>query len=229
MAESKGASHPYYPKDLSIPHYVPNDKGLVELLTVFFGLICVVLALLWFYMRKTPHLKGRTGTKIKILWFMACGLIHFVLEGYFSVNHRTLAGEQTFLAQLWKEYGKGDSRYITSDPFTVCMETITAFIDGPLAFIAVYAFVKNRPYRHVIQVLLSLCQLYGDVLYFSTEIMDGCSHGVLWHPLYFWFYFFFMNILWIIFPSLCIVESYNVLVKAQAFQDSKSSSPGKKR
>ena len=40
--------------------------------------------------------------RIKMCWFMACGLIHSVLEGYFALFHKTLAGEQTFLAQLCK-------------------------------------------------------------------------------------------------------------------------------
>ena len=62
--------------------------------------------------------------------------------------------------------GKGDSRYVTGDTFMVCMEGITAFVDGPLAFLAAYAFLANKPYRFVVQLILSLCQLYGDVLYF---------------------------------------------------------------
>lgn len=31
----------------------------------------------------------------------------------------------TLFAQLWKEYALSDSRYLTSDVFTVCVETIT--------------------------------------------------------------------------------------------------------
>lgn len=31
----------------------------------------------------------------------------------------------TLFAQLWKEYTLSDSRYLTLDVFTVCVETIT--------------------------------------------------------------------------------------------------------
>lgn len=31
-----------------------------------------------------------------------------------------------FFGQLWKEYAFSDSRYLTSDPFVLCMETVTA-------------------------------------------------------------------------------------------------------
>lgn len=36
-----------------------------------------------------------------------------------------LAGSQDLLAQLWKEYALSDSRYLTSDPFMLCVEAIT--------------------------------------------------------------------------------------------------------
>ena len=42
------------------------------------------------------------------------------------MNHTRMAGMQDFFGQLWKEYSLSDSRYLTSDPFVLCMETITA-------------------------------------------------------------------------------------------------------
>lgn len=30
------------------------------------------------------------------------------------------------LGQMWKEYAKADSRYMTMEPFVLCMETVTA-------------------------------------------------------------------------------------------------------
>src|ERR1700730_646846 len=93
----------------------------------------------------------------------------------------------------------------SSDTFTVCMETITAAVDGPLAFLATYAFLSNSSYRYLAQLVLSLFQLYGDVLYMSTEWKDGFIHGPYGHPIYFWFYFVFLNSFWIIVPLLCII------------------------
>lgn len=37
-----------------------------------------------------------------------------------------MAGQQDFFGQLWKEYAMSDSRYLTSDPFVLCMESVTA-------------------------------------------------------------------------------------------------------
>lgn len=39
--------------------------------------------------------------------------------------HDSLAGSQRLFAQLWKEYALSDSRYVTSDPFMLCIETLT--------------------------------------------------------------------------------------------------------
>ena len=36
---------------------------------------------------------------------------------------------QDLFGQLWKEYALSDSRYLTSDPFVLCMETVTAVSD----------------------------------------------------------------------------------------------------
>jgi len=226
---SKVAAHPYYPKDMKLDGYVPNSKSEVELLTMFFGALTVCLIGLWIVMAFRQHLRGRLTLKIKISWFFMCGLIHTILEGYFAVYFKTLKGENTFLAELWKEYGKGDSRYIIGDTFAVCMEAITAAIDGPMALIATYAFLANTSYRYVAQLVLSLLQIYGDVLYFATEWKDGFIHGPMGHPLYFWFYVVVLNSFWIIVPFLCIVEAWNELTKSQSALDKKQSNNGRKQ
>lgn len=72
-----------------------------------------------------------------------------------------------------KEYAKADSRYASRDPFTICMEFVTAFIEGPSCFIIVYGLVRKRAWRHVLQLLVVTCQVYGDVLYFATSWYEG--------------------------------------------------------
>lgn len=60
------------------------------------------------------------------------GCIHLFFEGYFSVNHKAMGPKQDLFGQLWKEYAYSDSRYLTSDPFVLCMETITAVRFAPI-------------------------------------------------------------------------------------------------
>lgn len=43
-----------------------------------------------------------------------------------------------------------------ADNFTVCMETVTACLWGPFSFWVVFAFLANKPYRFVLQLIISL-------------------------------------------------------------------------
>lgn len=139
-----------------------------------------------------------------------------------------------------------------SDNFTVCMETVTAWTWGPFSFWVLFAFLMNKPYRFVLQLIVSLgkfiilfyillCkfmrftfhtlftgQLYGAVLYFYTEHRDGYVHSEFGHPVYFWFYFIFMNFLWIIIPLALIVDSWRQLTAAQTNADNTKSKKGKR-
>ncbi|KAK3103611.1 hypothetical protein FSP39_020519 [Pinctada imbricata] len=224
--KQQGVPHPYFPRGVSIPHYVPNDRPLLEILGLFFSLVGVVLFVTWVY--STRRRLGVTDRLI-VCWFVVCGGIHSILEGYFSLYHDTLAGSSSYLAQMWKEYGKGDSRYITSDTFTVCMETITAVIDGPLSLLTAHAILNHAPHRYFLQLTVSLCQLYGDSLYYMTEIREGFKHGELWHPLHFWFYFVFLNAFWIIIPLTLIGQAGKRISQSQSLYDKDRRTNSKKK
>ena len=62
-------------------------------------------------------------------------------------------------------------------------------------------------------------QLYGAVLYFYAEHRDGYAHSEMGHPIYFWFYFVFMNALWVVIPLALIVDAWGQLSGAQALTD----------
>lgn len=70
--------------------------------------------------------------------------------------------------------------------------------------------------------------MYGAVLYFFTEHRDGYTHSELGHPVYFWFYFVFMNFLWIIIPLVLIVDAWGQLSAAQAHIDGAASKSKRK-
>ncbi|ORX63945.1 Emopamil-binding protein [Basidiobolus meristosporus CBS 931.73] len=205
-------NHPYYPRDLLLPHYVANTLGMDYILTVLFstfGVILLAAGIIIFRKRVSA------GDRLIFMWCVICGFIHMFLEGYFAVFHSSLAGDQAILGQVWKEYSKGDSRYLSSDSFVVNMERITAFIDGPLAFYTAYAIYTNSPGRHVAQISVSICQLYGCVLYYLTTLFEGSPHCDP-HPLYFWFYFVVMNAFWTIIPIVLINQSWGAIYRGMA-------------
>lgn len=130
--------------------------------------------------------------------------------GYFAFYHQDLATRSTVLAQLWKEYSLSDSRYLTADPFVVCMETITAVFWGPLSFLCAWFIVADHPLRHVLQSIISLGQLYGDVLYYGICTFDLVFLGIEYsrpERAYFWGYYMLMNAFWIVIPIYLIYQS----------------------
>jgi len=119
------ALHPFYPLEIEIVNFVANDKSVPYLLSLFLGGWAVILVLTWLSAAKfAPHL--RALDKMVILWFILTGTIHLFFEGYFAYNHTRMGGALDLFGQLWKEYALSDSRYLTSDPFVLCMESITA-------------------------------------------------------------------------------------------------------
>lgn len=62
----------------------------------------------------------------------------------------------------------------------------------------------EHPLRHPLQALVSLGQLYGDILYYATSLYDlffnGISHSRP-EAYYFWVYYFLMNFFWIVIPA----------------------------
>lgn len=110
----------------------------------------------------------------------------------------------------------------SSDSCVLAVESITAIIDGPLCFLTVLAFFTQSPYRYLLQMLVSSFQLYGDVVYYTTEILENFVHSKTDHPLYFWFYFIFLNAWWLVIPSLLILRSFCKLGSTQALADKQS-------
>ncbi|XP_076840717.1 3-beta-hydroxysteroid-Delta(8),Delta(7)-isomerase [Brachyhypopomus gauderio] len=213
-------NHPYWPRNLSIPNYIPNDRSMSEILTFLFSVSGLLLLVAWALTGQSVSERRLSGwRRLTLCWFTVCGFIHGLIEGWFSLYYTIIPADQSLLSQLWKEYSKGDSRYVIADNFTVCMETLTACLWGPFSLWIVAAFLYNRPYRFVLQLIVSLGQLYGVVLYFYTEHRDGYIHSEYGHPIYFWFYFVFMNVLWVVIPLLLIVDSWCQLSFTQALTD----------
>ncbi|KAL2169649.1 hypothetical protein VTG60DRAFT_5788 [Thermothelomyces hinnuleus] len=205
--------HPYFPQDAAIPGYAPNSTALPAILGSFGFIIgafvsaCVVLAR-W----HSPALKR--SDQLTIAWFALCGFLHLFFEGYFVLNHAALSSSQSLFAQLWKEYALSDSRYLTSDPFMLCIETLTVLTWGPLSLLAAFLIARDRPAergaRHLVQAAVCVGHLYGVALYYGTcgfaERMRGVSYS-RHEPLYYWGYYAGMNAPWAVVPCLLLWRS----------------------
>ncbi|CAG8076560.1 unnamed protein product [Penicillium salamii] len=196
-------AHPYWPLEANLVDYVPNTMSVPALLGSFALATLTVIGLTSMFMTRQNSVLSRQD-KVLTAWFVFSGCIHLILEGYFVYNHKTMPRMEDLLGQLWKEYALSDSRYMTIEPFVLCMETITAFGWGPLCYLISWMIVTKSPYRHPTQMLVSMGQLYGDVLYYATSMMEDYYHGRSYsrpETYYYWGYFIFMNTFWVFIPG----------------------------
>ncbi|KAL5612041.1 hypothetical protein BROUX41_000397 [Berkeleyomyces rouxiae] len=198
---------PYYPLGVDIIGYVPNTLSTPQILLSFIGSISLVLAPTFLAARRLKLSRYETTA---VMWFMLNGLIHFVLEGFYSRNFPTLAGSDSILAQAWKEYSLSDSRYLTNDPFMIVMESITAYLWGPICFTLVVFTITDHPLRLPLQIVVCVGQIYGDVLYYGTAFLLSILYGTQSsrpEAYYFYGYFIFLNSFWIAIPGYYLVQA----------------------
>eukprot|EP00245_Coleochaete_scutata_P001399 TRINITY_DN1170_c0_g1_i1.p1 TRINITY_DN1170_c0_g1~~TRINITY_DN1170_c0_g1_i1.p1 ORF type:complete len:220 (+),score=26.47 TRINITY_DN1170_c0_g1_i1:94-753(+) len=199
------APHPYYPRDLVIPGFVPGTWSMEAILGVFGIITAVIIVFSWLSSKKYTHLS--TADRAVYCWWVATGTCHLILEGFFVAKLDLIRSTSTdFLTEVWKEYSKADSRYATRDVFVVSLEGFTAFLVGPLCFLVPLAMARKAAYRHSLQIILSMMQLYGVILYFVSSILEDNKH-VSPGALYFWIYFVFMNSIWVVVPAFVVWRS----------------------
>src|ERR1700712_900918 len=89
-----------------------------------------------------------------------CRLIPGYPTGYFSLNHTRMGPAQDLFGQLWKEYALSDSRYLTSDPFVLCMETVTAVRILTTQFVLLHRLTSMRQLVHLGPIVLCCCCIH---------------------------------------------------------------------
>lgn len=107
-------------------------------LGVFAGIAIIVtlISILIIYQKQNIS----KANKFAFVWFIITGSIHIFVEGYFAYFHETLQSDNSLIGQWWKEYALSDSRYLSSDPFVVNMERITAVIANFKKYVNFFVF-----------------------------------------------------------------------------------------
>ncbi|KND92270.1 3-beta-hydroxysteroid-Delta(8),Delta(7)-isomerase [Tolypocladium ophioglossoides CBS 100239] len=191
--------HPYFPPTARIPGFVPNQSPATRLLPLFGGTLAAVVAAAYcLALRSRSRL--RPIDRFAAAWF-----------ALWSCRVCCQAASCTSPLKLWKEYALSDSRYLTSDVFTVCVEALTVFVWGPLCALTVLAIVRGSPTRHVNQVVVCTAHLYGVALYYATNWAEHRFTGVAHSRpefLYFWVYYVGFNLPWAVVPLLLLYDSF---------------------
>ncbi|KAI3973906.1 hypothetical protein MKX01_030482 [Papaver californicum] len=150
--------------------------------------------------------------RLIMCWWAFTGLTHMILEVIlFSPEfYKDKTGH--FLAEVWKEYSKGDSRYAGRDAGIVTIEGLPAVIEGPACLLAVYAIAKGKYYSDLLQISISLGQLYGTAAYFVIAILQGDNFAS--SPFYYYSYYVLVNSFWVWIPSLIVIRSSLIVIRS---------------
>ncbi|XP_076006220.1 emopamil-binding protein-like [Genypterus blacodes] len=156
--------------------------------------------------------RGRSSVTERwtLVWLFYDVIVHITLEGPFVYMSLwgTVDTSEGFLAELWKEYGKADSRWLVSDPTIVSLELLTVVLDSLLALLLIYAVLNDKYYRHFVQITLCVCELYGGWMTFCPDWLVGSPHLNTSSWLYLWVYLVFFNGLWVLIPVLLLIQSW---------------------
>jgi cholestenol delta-isomerase len=88
---------------------------------------------------------------------------------------------------------------------------------GPLSFVSAALIAYDHPLRYPLQLIVSLGQFYGDVLYYATSMFDHYILNVSYsrpEACYYWGYFVLMNAFWIVIPGFLMYQSVTATVSA---------------
>lgn len=209
-----GVPHPYYPTSIVLPNYAPPVWTAPVVFGIFGAVVVLVWIATWIFSGTRRHLSF--VDRLAFSWWAVTGSIHMVLEGAFAASPNLINDSSgAFLMDCWKEYAKSDSRYATRDPCIVAIEALTAFMEGPLCIVILYAMATRQPFSQLLQFGVSLGQLYGTAVYFATSYLEGFPHSDP-HPLYFWGYFVGMNAVWVLVPGLILWRNAAQIVTAMS-------------
>ncbi|XVF82996.1 hypothetical protein PTKIN_Ptkin16aG0097400 [Pterospermum kingtungense] len=203
--------HPYVPRDLHLPGYVPVTLSMSTIVTVYGLSSLLVVSFVFLFSGRFRNLSKID--RVLMCWWAFTGLTHMILEGYFAFSPEFYKENTGFyLAEVWKEYSKGDSRYAGRDSAIVTVEGITSVLEGPPSLLAVYAIATGKGYSYILQFAIALGQLYGTLVYFITAYLEGDNFAA--SPFYYYAYYIFANSFWIWIPTLIAVRSWKKISQA---------------
>uniref|UniRef100_F6GU45 EXPERA domain-containing protein n=2 Tax=Vitis vinifera TaxID=29760 RepID=F6GU45_VITVI len=209
--EGAPQSHPYVPKDLKLPGYVPVVLSQSTIVGVYGLSSLLVVSVIWIISGRFP--KTSKIDRLLMCWWAFTGLTHAILEGYFVFSPEFYKDKTAcYLAEVWKEYSKGDSRYAARDAGVIAVEGITAVLEGPASLLALYTIATKRSYSYILQLTISLGQLYGTAVYFITSYLDGDNFAA--SAYYYYAYYVFANAFWVVIPSLIVIRCWKKICAA---------------
>lgn len=157
--------------------------------------------------------------KVALVWFILDAITHLTLELSYCVL-TWFGGAEKFpenaMAWTWLEYAKADRRWAVYDTNVLSLELLTALVVGPLCALMIYGIAKQKAWRHPLQLVICVMELYGGWMTFAPDWLSG-SPNLNGHLYYVWVYLFFFNCLWVWTPAVLAYDSFAKAVRAFAY------------
>jgi hypothetical protein len=96
------------------------------------------------------------------------------------------------------------------------LEGVTGSVVAALNLYASYHIWKRRRVARAMMALLivSVMEVYGTVMYFGSELLNGWANVDTGSFVHAWIMFFGLNALWLLFPGWCIYELVRTYLRA---------------
>ncbi|KAI0491422.1 hypothetical protein KFK09_025688 [Dendrobium nobile] len=129
--------HPYSPRDLQLPGYVPLSLSQIDIVLPYIGSSVVVVAAIWLLSGRFPKL-SKTD-RLLMCWWAFSGLTHIILEGYFAFVPDFFKKKTPFyLDELCKYAIASRKSYSYILQFAICLGQlygcmvyfVTSYLDG---------------------------------------------------------------------------------------------------
>lgn len=141
----------------------------------------------------------------------------FTIELYFVLHYRDIREQQHLFARAYAIYGAGDQAYFGRGDIYVplALESFNVFFTQGLNVLLAWAIVKQRAYRHPLQLLVSSYVTYSVLLYFWVNHVSGYLNMPEKTP---WAFFIFIapNLPWLLGHAWMGWRSFRVLRERMA-------------
>jgi len=148
------------------------------------------------------------------IWLFASALAH--LHGslpFLAASALNDPANQNPILVAYREWCLTDRRYCAKDPCVMTFQLLTAIYGVPGCLLLIYALRAKAWWRHMLQVLVCVPQMYGTLIYFVSAGMKGFE-SISPEPSQFWGLFFGLNGLWVLIPALLLLQSLGVIGRA---------------
>jgi hypothetical protein len=147
-------------------------------------------------------------------------VIAWTVELYWMLNHRQLAAlaSHQFLARLLSYYAPADRMYFAEvTPLALTLEGINVYFTQAVHVWLIYAILRQRPYRHVLQLAVGSYVAYSVILYYVHMQVGGFAQMERRTPAIYAL-FYGANLPWLLGPLYFVLDSARAITRCFSAQ-----------